>query len=200
MPKEFEFLYDIVSPTAYLAWHAAPVTAQAIGADIVFTPVFLGGIMQGAGNQPPGRVPAKGRYLGIDIPRCARHVGIPFHFNPAFPMNTLTVQRATVGMEDAEDRRRFAEACFHHSWGRPDTIDLGTEEGLGAVCEAEGFDFERIRALAADPENKARLKANTDHAVERGVFGAPTFFVGDEIFFGHDRLDYVARAVLASAS
>ncbi len=199
MTKQFEFLYDIVSPTAYLAWYAAPATAEAIGAHIQYTPIFLGGVMQGAGNRPPGTVPAKARYLGIDLPRCADHLGIPFHFNTAFPMNTLTVQRATLGMADPGERRRFAKACFDHSWGRPDPLDLGTDEGLQRLCAEEGFDIERIRAMASDPDNKARLKANTDHAVERGVFGAPTFFVGDEIFFGHDRLDYVARAVRAAA-
>ncbi|MEM7766729.1 MAG: 2-hydroxychromene-2-carboxylate isomerase [Pseudomonadota bacterium] len=198
MPRQFEFLYDIVSPTAYLAWYSAPETANSVGAEIVYTPIFLGGIMQGAGNTPPGMVPAKGRYLSIDVPRCAAHIGVPYHLNPAFPVNTLGVQRATVGMDDPDERNRFAKACFDYTWGRPDPLNLGTDDALQALCAAEGFDFERIKTLATDPANKAKLKANTDHALERGVFGAPTFFVGDEIFFGHDRLDYVARAVEAA--
>lgn len=195
MARQFEFLYDIVSPTAYLAWYDAPRVAERIGAKIIYTPMFLGGVMQGSGNRPPGTVAAKARYLAIDVPRCAKHIGIPFHSNPAFPMNTLTVQRATVGMEDPNERLRFAGACFDHGWGRPDPLDLGSDDGLRALCESAGFAFDTIKALAADPANKAKLKDNTDGAVARGVFGAPTFFFGEEMFFGHDRLDYLARAV-----
>ncbi|MEM0985723.1 MAG: 2-hydroxychromene-2-carboxylate isomerase [Pseudomonadota bacterium] len=198
MPKQIEFLYDIVSPTAYLAWYDAPKIAERIGAEIIYTPVFLGGIMQGTGNRPPGTVPAKAKYLAIDVPRCAAHIGIPFHSNPYFPVNTLGVQRAAIGMDDRDEQLRFSKACFDHSWGRPDPLNLGDDDDLGKFCAAEGFDLERIKALSTDPQNKARLKTNTDSAIERGAFGAPTFFVGDEIFFGHDRLDYVARAVEAS--
>ena len=197
MPTPIEFVYDFTSPTAYLAWFTAPKVAEDVGVDIVYTPVFLGGIMQGAGNRPPGMVPAKAKYLGIDIPRCAAHIGIPFHFNPAFPVNTLTIQRATVGIDDAAERVKLADAAMRHTWGRPDPLNLGDEADLAKMCDAEGFDLERIKALASDPANKAKLKENTDTAVERGVFGAPTFFVGDEIFFGHDRLDYVSRAAAA---
>lgn len=198
MTKSFEFYFDFVSPTAYLAWHAAPPVAERTGAELVLKPMFLGGVMQATGNQPPGRVPAKGKYLGIDLIRCARHIGVPFHSNPAFPFNTRPALRATLGLADEPDaQKRFIGACYHLAWGVEAPRNLGESESLAEASAAAGLDAERIFELAVDESNKSALRANTDEAVARGTFGAPTFFVGDEIFFGHDRLDYVERALMA---
>ena len=196
MAKSFEFFFDYVSPTAYLAHFVIPGVVERAGAEAIYRPMFQGGVMQATGNKPPGMVPAKGAYLARDIPRCAEHIGIPYHFNPHFPANTLVLTRATCGMEDdPAERARFIDACFRHSYGVEQGLDPANPEQLAAMCETEGFDAEEIATLGTAQENKDKLRANTEEAVERGVFGAPSFFVGDELFFGHDRLDYVERAL-----
>jgi 2-hydroxychromene-2-carboxylate isomerase len=117
------------------------------------------------------------------------------HMNPAFPMNTLGVLRATTGMTDAAEQRRFVITLFDAAWGRPNPVNLGDMAEVAKLCAANGFDAAAIGALATDPANKEKLKETTDEAIARGVFGAPSFFVGDDLFFGHDRLDYVERAL-----
>ena len=200
MTKSFEFFFDFVSPTAYLAWHVAQGVAERTGAELVLRPMFLGGVMQATGNKPPGTVAAKGKYLGIDLVRCARHIGVPFHSNPAFPFNTRPALRAALGLAgEPETRRRFIDACFTLAWGTEAPRDLGDAGALAEACAMAGVDPARGAEMAVDEANKAALRANTDEAVARGTFGAPTFFVGEEIFFGHDRLDYVERALMAQA-
>lgn len=198
MAGKLEFFFDFVSPTAWLAFHLAPKTAEAAEAELVWRPMFLGGVMQATGNRPPGAVPAKGAYLGRDLIRCAAHIGIPFHFNPAFPFNTLPALRANIGMvDDPEAASAFRTACFEACWGQPDPLNPGEPDGLAEISRRAGIDPERVAALAGDEANKSALKANTEEAVARGVFGAPSFLVGEELFFGHDRLDYAERALKA---
>lgn len=195
MAKSFEFFFDYTSPTAWLALPVALGVEARTGAELRFRPMFLGGVMQGSGNRPPGTVPAKAKYLNRDLQRCAAHIGIAMHFNPAFPMNTLGVLRATTGMTDAAEQRRFILTLFEAAWGQPSPADLGDMAQVAKLCAANGFDAGAIGALATDPANKENLKATTDEALARGVFGAPSFFVDDDLFFGHDRLDYVERAL-----
>ncbi len=195
MPKSFEFFFDYASATAPLALPLIGAIEKRTGAEAVFRPMFLGGVMQATGNKPPGTVPAKGRYMARDIQRCAAHIGIPFYMNPAFPVNTLAALRATIGFEDKSELRRFATACFTESWSVPQPLNLGDPAHMAQMCEAHGFDAAKITAMATDPANKEKLKAQTEEAIARGVFGAPSFFVGDDLFFGHDRLDYVERAL-----
>lgn len=195
MAKFFEYFFDYTSPTAYLAVPVALGVEARTGKEMILRPMFLGGVMQGTGNKPPGAVPAKGKYLARDLQRCAAHIGIPLHMNPAFPINTLGVLRATTGLTDKDEQRRFVLTLFDAAWGRPDPVDLGDMAKVAALCTENGFDPSVIAALAADPANKDKLKATTEDAVSRGVFGAPSFFVEDDLFFGHDRLDYVERAL-----
>lgn len=194
MTKSFEFFFDYVSPTAYLALPVAQGVAERTGATVVYRPMFLGGVMQATGNRPPGMVPAKGAYMNRDMQRCADHIGLPFHSNPAFPMNTLGLVRATIGLEpDPAEQLRFITTCFHACWGQPEPLDPSSKEAVAEMCSANGFDASQIAALAASDAAKDKLRANTEEAVARGIFGAPSFLVGDELFFGHDRLDYVER-------
>lgn len=195
MAKFFEYFFDYTSPTAYLAVPVALGVEARTGAEMRLRPMFLGGVMQGSGNKPPGAVPAKGAYLARDLQRCAAHIGIPMYMNPAFPMNTLGVLRATTGMSDAAEQRRFVITLFDAAWGQPNPVNLGDMAEVAKLCAANGFDAAAIGALATDPANKEKLKETTDEAIARGVFGAPSFFVGDDLFFGHDRLDYVERAL-----
>jgi 2-hydroxychromene-2-carboxylate isomerase len=195
MAEFFEFYFDYTSPTAYLAVPVALGVEARTGKEMVLRPMFLGGVMQGSGNRPPGTVPAKAKYLARDLQRCAAHVGIPMHMNPAFPMNTLGVLRTTTGMTDKAEQRRFVLTLFDAAWGRADPVDLGDMAKVAALCAENGFDPAAIAAMASDPANKERLKTTTNEAIARGVFGAPSFFVDDDLFFGHDRLDYVERAL-----
>jgi len=196
MVKTVEFLFDLVSPTAYLAYKRLPEIARRTGATIKWTPVFLGAIMKATGNAPPGALPARGAYLKRDWERCAARYGIAYAFNRHFPVNTLTLQRVAVALlaeTDDATFRRFLDACFDAIW--IDGKDMGDATVAAEVLHGAGFTPEALLARADDPAIKARLKANTDEAVARGVFGAPTLFVGEEMFFGHDRLDYVEVAL-----
>ncbi len=198
MAKTVEFLFDVVSPTAYLAYKRLPDIADRTGATIAWTPVFLGGIMQGSGNTRPGAVPAKGKYMDRDLERCAQRYDIPFTLNPHFPFNTLTLQRAAVALLDEqgeEEFRRFIDLGFQAIW--VDAKNMGDMAVVAETLSAAGFDADALAARAGDPAIKEKLKANTDGAVARGVFGAPTLFVGEEMYFGQDRLDYVEDALAA---
>ena len=118
-------------------------------------------------------------------------------FNPHFPINTLTLMRGAVGMQmrEPEGFPRYLDVVFNAMWRAP--RNLGDPAVLADTLRGGGFDPVRVAALAADPEVKAQLIANTDEAVARGAFGAPTFFVGNEMFFGQDRLSFVREALSA---
>jgi 2-hydroxychromene-2-carboxylate isomerase len=136
-----------------------------------------------------------------DLDRCAARQGLTVRMNPYFPMvNTRGLLRATVGLAgDPAEQQRFIDTCFRHMWQTPEALNPGDDASVKAMCEAEGFDFVEIQRLAEDDANKAVMKENTDSAIARGAFGSPTFFVGDDMFFGHDRLDYAEEALMASA-
>ncbi len=196
MTKTVEFIFDVVSPTAYLAYKRLPEIAERTGATIQWTPVFLGGVMKGSGNTRPGAVPAKGKYMDRDLQRCAARYHIPFTLNHHFPVNTLLLQRAAVAVFDEYGKETFLrliDACFQAMW--VDGKDLGGPAVAAEVFTEAEFDPDELVAQASDPAIKERLKENTDGAVARGVFGAPTFFVGEEMYFGQDRLDYVEAAL-----
>ncbi|MEM9669912.1 MAG: 2-hydroxychromene-2-carboxylate isomerase [Pseudomonadota bacterium] len=192
MAGSFELFYDYTSPTAYIGDYAARAVAERTGAELIYRPMFLGGVMQGTGNRPPGTVEAKAKYMGVDIPRCAARYGLAFQFNPAFPMKTLPILRATIGLEDEPDvLSKFRNACWSRIWGAEGPKDLGKSEEIEALCKSIDIDPEPILAMGKDEGLKAKLAANTEEAISRGAFGAPTYFLGDEMFFGHDRLDYL---------
>jgi len=194
MVKSFEFFFDYTSPTAYIGDYAARQMAERTGAEMIYRPMFLGGVMQATGNQPPGMVAAKGKYMGQDIPRCATRYGLSFGFNPFFPLKTLTLLRASLGL-GADEAAHFRDACWSHIWGADGHKNLGDPEEIKAMCAKIDMDGDRILSMGKDDVLKAKLAANTEEAVARGAFGAPTYFVGDQIFFGHDRLDYIEELV-----
>jgi len=195
MNKTVEFFFDVGSPTAYLAYTQLPAIAAACGAQIAWRPMLLGGVFKATGNASPVSVPAKGRWMNQDIQRWARRYGVAFAFNPHFPINTLTLMRAAVGLQMREPAEflRYLDITFGAMWRAP--RNLGDAEELAQTLRDGGFDPAHIAALPADPEVKARLVANTEEAVARGAFGAPTFFVGEQMFFGQDRLDFVREAL-----
>jgi len=200
MTKTLEFFFDYISPTSYIARVPLQKVLERTGAQLKLRPLFQGGVMKATGNSPPGMVPAKGKYMAKDMERICKRYDIELHFNAHFPMmNTRPLTCATIRLaDDPEQQMKLFEAAWKHVWGKPGGgIDTGNEAEFKAAFASEGFDADALWALGNDPESKAMLRANTEEAVERGAFGSPTFFVGDEIFFGHDRLDYAEEALMA---
>ncbi|WP_281688008.1 2-hydroxychromene-2-carboxylate isomerase [Pseudomonas citronellolis] len=195
MSKSVEFYFDFGSPTSYLAYTQLPGICAAAGAELVYRPVLLGGVFQATGNASPIAVPAKGRYTLIDMQRFARRYGVPLKMNPHFPINTLLLMRAATGVQLRQPERFEALlACvFKGMW--VDALNLGDTVVLGPLLAEAGFEPQALLALAAEQEVKDALKANTEAAIKRGMFGAPTLFVGEEMFFGQDRLDFVREAL-----
>ena len=193
--KAIEFFFDVGSPTAYLAFTQLPALAKDAGANIVWRPMLLGGVFKATGNQSPLAIAAKGQWMGEDLKRWAQRYLVPFQSNPFFPVNTLTLMRIATGIQMRQPERLndFLRAVFKAMWAKP--VNMGDAEVLASTLAAADFDPASLMALANDPEVKARLVATTEEAVKRGVFGAPSFFVGDEMFFGQDRLDFVREAL-----
>jgi 2-hydroxychromene-2-carboxylate isomerase len=195
MTKSVEFYFDFGSPTTYLAWTQLPKLCQDEGATLVYKPILLGGVFQMTGNASPAAIPAKGVYMGADLARFARRYGVPFAFNPYFPINTLTMMRIATGVASSRPSELdgFLGAIFPAMWveGR----NLADIAVLSGVLGDAGLAADGLVAMASDPRVKDALKAETESAVARGIFGAPSMFVGDELFFGQDRLDFVREAL-----
>ena len=195
MPKQVEFFFDFGSPAAYLAYTQLPKIAAQAGAEIVWRPMLLGGVFKATGNASPVTVAAKGKWMMGDLARHARGYGVSFDTPPGFPINTLPLMRGACGvqMRQPEQFSKYCDAIYHAMFAAPrDMRDLAVVAGV--LTEA-GFDPASFEAMIADPEVKQRLIANTEEAVARGAFGAPTFFIGQEMHFGQDRLEFVARAL-----
>ena len=157
--------------------------------------MLLGGVFKATGNVMPGLVPARGAWMGKDLQRFAKRHGTPFQRNPHFPINTLHLMRGAAGLQDDPRFAAYVEAVFEAMWLAP--RNLGDPAEMGPVLARAGVGEDEFRDLTARDEVKQRLIANTERAVARGAFGAPTFFVGDEMFFGQDRLDFVEEALAA---
>ncbi|THD59709.1 2-hydroxychromene-2-carboxylate isomerase [Phenylobacterium sp.] len=195
MAKTVEFLFDFGSPASYLAYKRLPELRSRTGARIDYVPMLLGGVFKATGNASPAAIPAKGRWMNADLRRWADRHGTEFHQNPFFPINTLHLMRGAAGL--AEDTRflSYCDAVFDAMWCEPK--NLGDPAELAPVLRRAGLDAQDFKTLVEREDVKARLKAVTEQAVERGVFGAPTFFVGEEMFFGQDRMDFVEAALAA---
>ena len=190
--KTLEFFYDYVSSYSYLANHEI---GRMEGVEVRYRPFFLGAVMKATGNRPPGSVPAKGAYLGRDLQRWARHYGIEFRFNSVFPQNTLTALRLALVAQERGEFEVLHEKLFQAMF--VSNRDLSDPATLGDILTDAGLDTEDYLQAAEKDSVKAALKANTEEAVSRGAFGAPTIFVGDEMFFGNDRFDFVREALEA---
>ena len=193
--KAVECFFDVGSPTAYLAWTQLPAIAKETGANLVWRPMLLGGVFKATGNQSPIAVPAKGQWMATDLPRWAQRYLVPFQHNPHFPINTLALMRGatSIQMRQPERLNDYLRAVFKALWAKP--VNMGDPAVVATTLAAAGFEPAAFEALVSDPEVKAQLVANTEEAVRRGVFGAPSCFVGDEMFFGQDRLDFVRDAL-----
>jgi len=196
--KTLELIFDFGSPNAYLTLKVLPELLERTGADLIITPCLLGGIFKATGNKAPmiqyAEAPAKLAYENLEMRRfIARHGLTKFRLNPHFPVNTLTIMRGAVVAGDEGNLDDYVDAVNRAMW--EDGLKMDDPEVIAAFLSANGFDGPALLARTQEPEIKARLVANTEAAVARGVFGIPTFFVGDEMFFGKDRLDQVEEAL-----
>lgn len=189
MTRQVEFFFDFVSTASYLAWTQLPRLTRETGAEILWRPMVLGAVMKSTGNQPPPSIPAKGRYMRKDFSRWARRYGVDLQYPSRHPVNTMAAMRGAVAYLDRPEFPAYVRAMFEGFWVHD--RDLEDTEVLTELAREAGIGAEEFREAVDRQDVKDRLRANTDEAVERGVFGAPTFFVGDEMFFGQDRLDFV---------
>ncbi len=196
MSRTLEFYFDLGSPASYLAHTQLPGLAKRTGARIEYRPMLLGGVFKATGNRTPLEVPAKGRHLmEDDLPRFVRRYAIAFAYHPDLPINTLGLMRGALVAEEEGCFEAYVEAIFRGMW--VDARDMADAETVAEVLAAAGLDAGRLFARVQEQAIKDKLIACTEEAVSRGVFGAPTIFVGQEMFFGQDRLDFVEQALPA---
>ncbi|PYC31657.1 2-hydroxychromene-2-carboxylate isomerase [Pseudomonas protegens] len=195
MNKKVEFFFDLGSPTSYLAYTQLPKICAQTGSQLVYRPMLLGGVFKTTGNASPISVPAKGRYMLQDLARFAQRYQVELNFNPHFPINTLLLMRATTGVQMHLPERfiDFIDCLFRALW--VDKRNLNDAASVAQVLEQGGFAPQQILDLSNAEDVKTALRNNTEQALQRGVFGAPSMFVGEELFFGQDRLDFVREAL-----
>lgn len=197
MPREIEFLYDFGGPNSWFVHRAIPAIEAAGQVRFRYVPVLLGGLFKATGNKPPmmvyGHVPAKVNYDRLEMDRfMARHRITGFQFNPHFPVNTLLAMRGAVAADQLGCGPAYREAMYTALWQQG--LKLDDPEVWTDVLIKAGLDPEALGAAVQDDAVKAALAASTERAVERGAFGVPTFFLGDEMWFGKDRLRDVVEA------
>jgi 2-hydroxychromene-2-carboxylate isomerase len=195
---QVEFHFDFGSPNAYLAHRVIPEIEARTRAKFRYVPVLLGGVFKATGNRSPAEAFAgirnKPAYDRLETERFLRRHRIEgFVRNPYFPVNTLQMMRGAVAAEIDSELERYVDAMFHHMWEAPKKMD--EPEVLRAALTASGLDASAMMARMQDPAVKAKLIANTEMSVARGAFGSPTFFVGDAMYFGKDRLRDIEEAL-----
>jgi len=199
MPSRIEFLFDFGSPNAYLAHRVLPGIRQRTGAVIEYVPVLLGGVFKLTGNVSPAislqGIKNKPAYLGLEMERFQKRHGITeYRPNPHFPVNTLQIMRGAIVAKRAGTLGVYVDAVYRHMWEEGRKMD--DPEVIETALTEAGLDGAAILAGTRDPDVKAELMENTQRAVDRGVFGSPSFFVGDELYFGKDSLRDVEEALL----
>jgi 2-hydroxychromene-2-carboxylate isomerase len=200
--RTVDFIFDFGSPNAYLAHKIIPEIAARTGARFTYVPCLLGGIFKATGNQSPisafAGVRNKLEYDRRETDRFVRKHGLSaFRWNPHFPVNTLTIMRGAIAAEMDGELAPYVEAMFRGMW--EDGRKLDDPAVIVETLIAAGFDPDRFQQRVQAQDVKDKLMANTTKAVERGAFGAPTFFIGDEMWFGKDRLRDIEDHLLATA-
>jgi 2-hydroxychromene-2-carboxylate isomerase len=194
-----EFYYDLVSPYSYLAYGQLRRICEENGAALLLRPMLLGAVHKEAGIKSPIETELKARYQARDIRRWAGYYGVPLRFPDPFPFRTLKSMRAAMFLQDGNGLEAFTAAAFALYWGEggaPKGFEEADEDlPISAVARRIGAEPEEVLEGAASPDAKQGLKDATFEALQRGVFGAPAFFVGDEMFWGNDRLHFVEAAL-----
>ena len=203
MTEPVQFLFDFGSPNAYFCHRVIPAIEARTGARFEYLPVLLGGLFKLANNRSPAEafagIPNKRAYDQLEIRRFVQQHGLTaYRFNPHFPVNTLKIMRGAVAAQALGCFKPCVEAVYAAMWeqGR----DMADDAQILAVLAAAGLDGAALLARSQAPEVKARLLANTEQAHARGAFGSPTFFVGDQLYFGKDRLREVEDEILRTRS
>jgi len=186
-----QFMFDVGSPNAFLSHEAIPAIEKRTGVKFEYVPILLGGIFKATNNRSPAETLAgvknKPEFLAIETERFVKRFKVqPYVWNPFFPVNTLNLMRAAVAAQFEGVFEPYVEAAFHHMWREPKKMD--DPEVAAKALTSSGLDGANLLARAQEPDVKAKLIANTQAAVERGAFGSPTFFVGNEMFFGKEQL------------
>jgi 2-hydroxychromene-2-carboxylate isomerase len=191
-------MFDFGSPNAFLSHEAIPAIERRTGAKFEYVPILLGGIFKATNNRSPAEslagIKNKREFQALETERFIKRFQVePYTWNPFFPVNTLNLMRAAVAAQIEGVFEQYVDAAFHHMWVEPKKMD-DPEVAMKAFT-ASGLTPEKLFARAQEPEVKAKLIENTQSAVERGAFGAPTFFVGREMFFGKEQLREVEELV-----
>lgn len=189
--KQIEFYFDLGSPYSYLGFYQIQKIAKQHQAQLVWKPILLGGVFKATGNSSPMTVPAKARYSMVDMQRWSNLWDISIQMNPYFPINTLNLMRiiTAVQLYRPECFLTVLNALFDAMFGHPQ--NLNDMDILMSLIESLGFSAEQVQIWLSDDQVKLQLKQMTEEAIERGVFGAPTWFVGNEMFWGIDHLHFV---------
>lgn len=193
MARTLEFYFDYGSPYSYLADTQVEAIAKRAGASLVRKPMLLGGVFKATGNASPMTVAQKSKWAAFDMPMWAKHYGVPFNPNPFFPVNTLTLMRGAAAAQIDGVFERYHPAMYKAMW--VDGRNLNDMTEVVAVLTEAGLNAMKLGQRIQDQDVKDRVKETTDGAVARGVFGAPTCFVDDMMFFGNDRLPFVELAL-----
>jgi 2-hydroxychromene-2-carboxylate isomerase len=199
-PTAPQFMFDFGSPNAFLSHEAIPAIEKRTGAKFEYVPILLGGVFKATNNKSPAEslagIKNKREFLALETERFVKRFGVkPYTPNPFFPVNTLNLMRAAIAAQLEGVFEPYVEAAFHHMWAEPKKMD--DPEVAAKALSASGLNGARLLARAQEPEVKAKLIGNTQAAVERGVFGSPTFFVGTEMFFGKEQLREVEELISA---
>ena len=198
MAKTFDYYFDFGSLATYLAHTQMGNIKADTGANPIYLPMLLGAVFKATGNSSPVSVPAKGKYIFVDFKRFADSYGVPLEINPFFPIITTTLMRMLTGLQMRSDARmnEFMDLIFKSIW--VDALNLNDPEVVERVLREAHFDPAELLQLANEQTTKDKLKDVTTQAVERGVFGAPTFFVGEQMFWGQDRIEQLKLALKSS--
>ena len=193
--KSVEFYFDLGSPYSYLAYYRLLQIAEQQEIQVVYKLILLGGVFKATGNRSPIEIPVKGAYSILDMQRWAEYYHIPMQMNPHFPMNTLTLMRILTGVQllHLEKFEQVLKLLFDAMFGTPQNLNEPTV--LAEVLKPSGFSVEDIMSMVQSDVVKQKLITETEQAIQRGIFGAPTFFVGDEMYWGQDRLHFVEQAL-----
>jgi 2-hydroxychromene-2-carboxylate isomerase len=199
MRPAVEFHFDFGSPNAYLCHLVLPALEKRTGVRVRYVPILLGGVFKLTGNVSPAvslrGIKNKGEYQALEMRRFLEaHAIENFRPNPHFPVNTLQIMRGAIAAEREGCFERYVDEVYRHMWAEPKKMD--ELPVIEAALRESGLPAERILAAIREPDVKAALLANTEDAVARGVFGSPSFFVDEELYFGKDRLRDVEEEIL----
>ena len=189
MAKSVDFYFDYGSPTSYLAYTQMPGVAKRTGATVNYVPILLGGVFQATGNRSPVEVAATGQWMQGDLQHFAERYKVPYQWNPHFPINTLALMRGATYAAREGFLLPYSDAIYKAVWA--DGLNMGDPAVIGKVLQEADLDAQKVLAGTQEQAIKDALKDATQRAIARGLFGAPTFFVGARMHFGQDRLPYV---------